>query len=133
MCAFAARFLLRLQTMDQLHGFMELEVWQRSMDLVDLTFACTKSLPRTEFDLRRQMCRAVTSMPTNVAEGYRRHRRMAYQNHVSIALGSNAELFTEFEIAFRNGLLMREQCRGATHLCDRVGAMLYRLHQSLDP
>ena len=76
MCALAARFLLRLQTMDQLHGFMELEVWQRSMDLVDLTFARTK---------------------------------------------------------FRNGLLMREQCRGATHLCDRVGAMLYRLHQSLDP
>ena len=45
----------------------------------------------------------------------------------------NAELFTEFEIAFRNGLLMREQCRGAAHLCNRVGAMLYRLHQSLDP
>ena len=71
-------------------------------------------------------------MPTNVAEGYRRHRRLAYQNHVSIALGSNAELITEFEIAFRNDLLDRSRCRDAVGLCDRVGAMLYRLHQSLD-
>jgi carbamoyl-phosphate synthase large subunit len=119
--------------MVHLHGFTDLEVWQRSMDLVDLTFECTKSLPRVEFDLKRQMRRAVTSMPTNVAEGYRRHRRLAYQNHISIALGSNAELFTEFEIAFRNQLMDRERCRPAIQLCDRVGAMLYRLHQSLEP
>jgi hypothetical protein len=27
----------------------------------------------------------------------------------------------------------RERCRPATQLCDRVGAMLYRLHRSLEP
>ena len=111
---------------------MDLDVWQQSMNLVDLTFACTRDLPRPEFDLRRQMRRAVVSMPTNVAEGYRRQRRQAYRNHVSIALGSSAELQTELEIAYRNGLLAREACEPVTRLCDRVGAMLYRLHEALD-
>ena len=54
---------------------------------------------------------AAVSIPSNVAEGYRRkRRRAAYQNHVSIAMGSQSELETQFEIAFRIGALDREEC-----------------------
>ena len=104
------------------------------MDLVDLVIADSNRLPRSEFDLRRQMRRAAVSIPANVAEGYRRKgRRGAYQNHVSIAMGSQGELETELEIAFRNGWLTRENCGQVIDLCNRVGAMLNRLHDSLDP
>ncbi len=104
-----------------------------SMDLVDRVLADVKLMPRVEFDLRRQMVKAVTSIPSNVAEGWRRkRRRQAYANHVSIAMGSHGELDTELEICFRNGFLKRENCRQAVELMGRVGPMLDRLYDSLD-
>jgi four helix bundle protein len=113
--------------------FRDLEVWQRAMDLVDLVYAATKSMPREEFDLRKQIRRAAVSIPSNIAEGYRRKKkRPAYQNHVSIALGSQGELETQVEIAKRNSFIAADLCRGVFDLNDRVGAMLYRLHDSLD-
>ena len=103
------------------------------MDLVDLVYAATKSMPREEFDLRRQIRKAVVSIPSNIAEGYRRKKkRAAYQNHVSIALGSQGELETQIEICKRNALLLPNSCAPISELSDRVGAMLYRLHDSLD-
>jgi four helix bundle protein len=118
--------------MNSPRSFTDLEVWQRSMDLVDLAYACTKKLPRAEFDLRRQIRDAAVSIPANIAEGYRRRRRQAYQNHVSIAMGSHAEMQTELEVAFRNGLLDRAEWQPITLLSDRVGAMLYRLYEALE-
>jgi four helix bundle protein len=103
------------------------------MDLVDSVFAATKTMPRDEFDLRRQINRAVVSIPANIAEGYRRKKkRLAYQNHVSIAMGSQGELETEIEIVRRNVLMSTEACERILLLNDRVGAMLFRLHESLE-
>ena len=114
-------------------SFRDLEVWQLSMDLVDLVIASSKEMPRTEFDLRRQINKAATSIPSNVAEGYRRKKkRGAYQNHVSIALGSQGELETEVEICARNSFMPRETTEKIFAITDRVAAMLYRLHDSLD-
>ena len=104
------------------------------MDLVDLVFAAGRAMPPREFDLRRQMQRAAVSIPANIAEGYRRkNRRLAYQNHVSIAMGSQGELETELEIAFRNGFLNRQSCVEIVEVCGRVGAMLNHLHDALEP
>ena len=103
------------------------------MDLVDLIYKSTNQMPRGEFDLRRQICRAAVSIPANIAEGYRRKKkRAAYQNHISIAMGSQGELETEIEIARRNLLISDETCQRIQAVIDRVGAMLYRLHESLD-
>ncbi len=119
--------------MDIIVSFRDLEVWQLAMDLVDLVIADTRKMPRVEFDLRRQIRRAVISIPSNVAEGWRRKkRRGAYKNHVSIAMGSEGELETELEVCFRNGFLEREACRKTTALIARVSKMLNRLHDSLD-
>lgn len=114
-------------------SFRDLEVWQLSMDLVDLVIRALRELPREEFDLRRQLFRAVTSIPFNVAEGHRRKkRRGAYQNHVSIALGSQGELETAIEVCARNALIDRETCRAIFAITDRVGAMLNKLYDALD-
>jgi four helix bundle protein len=114
-------------------SFRDLEVWRLSMDLVDLVIRALKQVPREEFDLKRQIFRAVTSIPFNVAEGYRRKkRRAAYQNHVSIALGSQGELETAVEVCARNSFMTRETCREIFGITDRVGAMLNKLHDALD-
>jgi four helix bundle protein len=114
-------------------SYRDLDVWQVSMELVDQVITNLKTMPRMEFDLKRQIQRAVISIPSNVAEGWRRKkRRGAYQNHVSIAMGSQGELDTELEICFRNGFLKRENCVTTLELCWRVGTMLTRLHDALD-
>lgn len=116
-----------------INSYRDLDVWVVSMDLVDRVLADMNAMPRAEFDLRRQIKRAVISIPSNVAEGWRRKKRtQAYQNHVSIAMGSQGELDTELEVCFRNGFLEREHCRVALDLLSRVGSMLNRLHDSLD-
>ena len=120
-------------TMDQIVSYRDLEVWHLAMKLVDLVVADTKNMPRIEFDLTRQMRRAAVSIPSNIAEGWRRkRRRAAYQNHVSIAYGSHGELETQLEVCFRNGFLDRQQCSTTVDVCTRVGTMLDRLHDALD-
>jgi four helix bundle protein len=125
--------LLPFVRMTQITSFRQLDTWQVSMDLVDSTIEATRSLPRIEFDLRRQMNRAAISIPSNVAEGWKRkRRRAAYQNHVSIAMGSHAELDTQFEVCFRNGFLDRAKCQTVIALINRTAPLLERLHDSLD-
>ena len=119
--------------MSQIQSFRDLEVWLLSMDLVDDVIKAGRALPRVEFDLRRQMTRAAISIPSNVAEGWKRKRkRGAYQNHVSIAMGSEGELETQLEICFRNQFLRREDWKNLVTMLMRVRLMLERLHDSLD-
>src|SRR5262245_8210191 len=109
--------------MPPIASFMQLEVWQTAMDLVDGVIAATRSLPSVEFDLRRQMNRAAISIPSNIAEGWKRKgRRAAYQNHISIAMGSHAELETQLEICFRNQFLDPTANQETIALLSRVGS-----------
>ena len=82
--------------------YRDLETWQSAMTLVERCYAATKLFPLDErFGLTSQLRRAAVSIPSNVAEGACRRTTNAYINHVSIALGSHAELETCVEIAFR--------------------------------
>jgi four helix bundle protein len=114
-------------------SYRDLDVWNVSMDMVDEVLRRVKSMPRDEFDLKRQIKGAAISIPSNVAEGWcRKDRRQAYQNHVSIAMGSGGELDTELEICFRNRLLLRDDCKEISAMLNRVRPMLGRLYDSLD-
>jgi four helix bundle protein len=122
-----------MQRMAQITSFRQLDVWLVSMDLVDSVIFATRSLPRVEFDLKSQINRAAISIPSNVAEGWKRkRRRAAYQNHVSIAMGSHAELETQLEICFRNSFLDPKKCERAVAILNRVGPLLERLFDSLE-
>ena len=113
-------------------SYRDLDVWTLSMDEVDEVLRRVKAMPRDEFDLKRQIKAAAISIPTNVAEGWcRKDRRQAYQNHVSIAMGSAGELDTELEVCFRNDLLRRDDCREISAMLGRVRPMLRRLHDSI--
>ena len=115
-------------------SYRDLDVWMIGIDLAVRVLEDVKKLPPGEFGMRRQISDAVVSIPSNVAEGWRRkRRRQAYANHVSIAMGSQGELDTELEICFLSGLLKREDCAESVKLLGRVGTMLDRLYDSLDP
>jgi four helix bundle protein len=78
------------------------------------------------------MRRAAVSIPANIAEGYCRRRPKAYLHHVSIAMGSHAELETLLEIAAR----LRYVEGSAVDALDRrvasIGRLLHALHRSLE-
>lgn len=79
-----------------------LEVWKKSMDLVEVVYALTLMFPDTEkFGLTNQMRRAVVSIPSNIAEGAARKSDKELIQFLHIALGSLAELETQYLIAVR--------------------------------
>ena len=50
--------------------FESLDVWQRALEYIDITYAIAEQLPQSEqFNLRSQLTRAATSVALNVAEG----------------------------------------------------------------
>lgn len=52
------------------YKFEKLEVWQLSLEYVDLIYEIAEQLPRSEeYNLKSQMIRAATSVALNIAEG----------------------------------------------------------------
>lgn len=77
------------------------------------------------------MRRAAISIPANIAEGNRRKRRGAYCNHVSTALGSQAELETQIEVALRQQHVTPASAKPVLARTEEVGMMLHGLLRSL--
>ncbi len=99
--------------------YQDLELWQRSMDLVVECYEATKRFPdREAFGLTSQLQRAAVSVPANVAEGHGRQHRTEFVQHLSIAYGSLAEVETHIQIAQRLTYLSTSD---AGKLLDRTG------------
>lgn len=80
----------------------DLDVWKKSMDLVEIFYKLTSAFPEEEkFGLINQMRRAVVSIPSNVAEGGARKSDKEFIQFLHVALGSLAELETQYLIAVR--------------------------------
>ena len=64
-------------------------LWQRAMELVKAVYALSKAFPADErYALTDQLRRAVTSIPSNIAEGSGRASNADYGHFLSIARGS---------------------------------------------
>lgn len=119
--------------METVRSFRDLDVWQVRMNLVVEVYEATEELPVSErYGLSAQMHRAVVSIPSNVAEGHARKSDGAYLNHVRIALGSQAELGTEIELAARLGFLRQETAAALLLSVGRVRQLLYGLRRSIE-
>jgi four helix bundle protein len=119
--------------MQTIKSFRDLRVWQQGMQLVEDVYELSRMLPRDErFGLTMQMRRAAVSVPSNVAEGFRRWRRQAYCNHISIALGSQGELETQIEVAIRLKYVTTTRASAVTQRVEEVGKMLNGLLRSLE-
>ena len=115
-----------------IRSFRDLNVWQLSMDLVIDCYRLTENYPPEEkYALRRETRRSAISIPSNVAEGHGRSRG-AYANHVNIAIGSQAELETQVEVASRLGYFDPRVLDPFADKLARVGQMLHGLQRSLE-
>jgi len=111
--------------------FRNLTVWQKAMDLAERVYACSDKFPRQEmYGLTSQIRRAAVSIPSNIAEG-KAIGGQSYPRHVKIALGSEAELQTQVELARRLKMLRDTDAAELLEHASEVGRMLVALLNSL--
>lgn len=107
-----------------------LEVWQDSMDLVELAYQFSAAFPDSErFGLTAQFRRSAISIPSNIAEGAARRSTAEYLRFLSIARGSLSELDTQQQIAIR--LKFVASSPELESLIDRIFARLTALMNAI--
>ena len=76
---------------------MDLEVWKRAVELAKSVYELTAGFPASEiYGLSSQMRRAAVSIPSNIAGGAARNGDKEFLHFLNIALGSAAELDTQY-------------------------------------
>ena len=113
-------------------SYRGLRAWQEAMDLVARIYALTKAFPKDEtYGLISQVGRAAVSVPSNIAEGHARDSTREFLHHLSISLGSLAELETQMIAACRLDHMAPEVLHGLLDATDGVGTMIRGLQKSL--
>ena len=88
----------------------DLDVWKKGMELVERVYSMSRAFPDSErFGLTSQIRRAAVSIPSNIAEGAARKSDKELLQFLSIAIGSLAELETQYLIAIRLGFLEKDK------------------------
>lgn len=102
-------------------GYRDLLAWQLGMELVRFVYFLTNGFPNHElFGLISQLRRAAVSVPSNIAEGYRRKSHRDFCVFIGHSRGSLAEIETQLEIAHDLGYLTDDQWRAARRKTDRL-------------
>jgi four helix bundle protein len=109
----------------------KLRVWHSAMDLAELVYVATRSLPRHEmFGMSAQLRRSAVSVPSNIAEGCGRRSKREFAQFLAIAAGSLHEVRTQVLIAIRTGLL--EQDAALCQAIDNTSGQLIRLRAVIE-
>jgi four helix bundle protein len=94
------------KTVANVKTFRDLIAWQKAMELAQLIYRQTSHMPSEErFGLTMQMRRAAVSVPSNIAEGFGREKRIDLIRFLRVARGSLNELATQYEIAVNLNML----------------------------
>jgi len=113
-------------------SYLDLQVWQKAMDLVIDCYQLTENFPKSEnYGLSSQLQRAAVSIPANIAEGQARQHSKEFLQHLSITYGSLAELETHIQIAQRLGYIEKEQLVQLLEKTGEIGRMINGLRRSI--
>jgi four helix bundle protein len=118
--------------MAPIRSYRDLDAWTVSMNLAEDCYRFTEGFPKAEaFGLAAHIRRSAVSIPSNIAEGHNRRSRPAYTNHVTIAMGSQAELETQLELARRLKYGDPEEVTRLLEEASEVGRILHGLWTAL--
>jgi four helix bundle protein len=113
-------------------SYKDLKVWQVGMALAAEVYQVSREFPKAEtYGLCSQLQRAAVSIPSNIAEGHARDSTKEFLHHLSIAMGSLAELETQILLAHQFGYLSAESQILITSKTDELGKMLRGLQKPL--
>mgnify|MGYP000489319189 CR=1 FL=1 len=92
----------------------------------------TEKFPKHEiYGLASQMKRAAVSIPSNVAEGFRRYHNKEYKQFLYTSLGSCAELETQVTTAKELKYIQEDKEAMLLEKLDHIGRMITSLLKKL--
>jgi four helix bundle protein len=114
------------------HNFKNLKIWQKSMDLTDLTFYYCDDLPTKErFNLIDQINRSSCSVPSNIAEGSGKRTTIHFAEFLTTALTSSYEMETQLLICQRRNYGDSEKLLKCLELVSEVQKMIFSFREKI--
>jgi four helix bundle protein len=112
--------------------YRDLDIWKKAIELVKDVYKVTEKFPKQEiYGLVSQMRRSAISIPSNVAEGFRRYHNKEYKQFLYVTLGSCAELETQITIAKDLDYVKQEieavLLEKLDHICRMISNLLKKL------
>ena len=93
----------------KVNSYQDFIVWQKATKLAIRTYKITQKFPAEEkYGLVSQLRRAAVSIPSNIAEGYRRAYPKEWAQFLRIAYGSGSEMETQFYISKELGYISQK-------------------------
>ena len=115
-----------------MRNFRELEIWKRSLELVDKVYEQSKGLPDDErFGLISQIRRSAVSIPSNIAEGCSRRTNKDFARFLEIAIGSSFELETQLLIVQKRKMLEKQNLEPIFNELNQIQKMMNSFRSSL--
>ncbi len=108
--------------------FEDMEVWQKSRELIKLIYSLTlkKEFAR-DFSLRDQIRRAAVSVLSNIAEGYERESKKEFLRFLLIAKGSVGEVRSQLYVALDMKYISSEEFESISEKSKEISYMLKSL------
>ena len=117
---------------ESIKRFKDLRIWQKGIEIVSDIYLLTKKFPKEElYGLTSQIRRSAISVPSNIAEGFRRYHNKEYKQFLYISLGSCAELETQIAIAKNLKYITEEKEIELTEKLDHICRMTSNLIKKL--
>ncbi len=112
--------------MTTLSTFQSCIAWQKAHKLALAIYDLTKRFPREEqYRLVDQMCRAAISVPSNIAEGYKRQTVQDSLRFYNISQASLEELKYQLLLARDLAYISHEQYDAVFAIADETGKVLH--------
>lgn len=116
----------------KIRTYRDLDIWKASIQLVKSVYKLTEQFPEQEmYGLISQMRRAGISIPSNVAEGFRRYHNKEYKQFLYTSLGSCAELETQTTIARELAYISEDKETALLEKLDHISRMISNLIKKL--
>ena len=113
-------------------SYRDLHIWQRAKVFVVSIYKITGTFPSSEmYGLTNQMRRAAISIPSNIAEGFRKVSKKEKLQFLRTAYGSGSELETQLEISHDLAYLNKETFQRASSELDEIMRMMNKAIQSM--
>ena len=117
---------------EKIKSFKDLRIWQKGIEIVSDIYISTKNFPKEElFSLTSQLRRSAISIPSNIAEGFKRFHNKEYKQFLFITLGSCAELETQIIIAKELKYIDENEEVKLVEKLDHIGKMISSLIKKL--
>lgn len=116
----------------KIETYRDLNIWNLEIDLVKETYRLTETFPKHElYGITSQMRRSTISIPSNIAEGFKRHHNKEYRQFLYVTLGSCAELETQVTIAKELKYTSPDKEAALLEKLDHIGRMITNLLKKL--